>query len=135
MFESATLKAIWMPSWYGMDQSLAVGVEDRFYFYADHSSIKSDEEVDLMFLNQTNAEDDGQLRMAHVIEIYHKTLGSLARIDTNGLDYVFTTVDGTDVLVNAEEEPGNTYDTGLKVEDWSVVVSLTNVSKPTPDAV
>jgi hypothetical protein len=60
----------------------------------------------------------------------HPVLGELLRVDADGLDYIFFPVDGDEVVVNAEEEPGVTYDTSNEISEWSVIVKLTEVSEP-----
>ena len=55
----------------------------------------------------------------------------MQRVDTEGLDYIFYPVDGTEFVVNAEEDPGVIYDEEeLVVDDWSVIVTLADVSSP-----
>lgn len=134
MSESEIKKAIWTPSWYEMDQSIAVGSSNKFWFFQDSQSVADiADDIDIVFFNQLDSTVNSEMRFANVAEIHHSILGQLSRVDTDGLDYIFTTVDGTDILVNAEEEPGKTYDEGVEIEDWSVVVCLTNVSQPTGD--
>jgi hypothetical protein len=70
-----------------------------------------------------------------VLEIIHPQLGPLERVDTSGLDYVFKPADGEEIYVNAEEEPGVAYDFDQPVGDWSLLVTLDDVSDPIADAV
>jgi hypothetical protein len=48
--------------------------------------------------------------VATVLRISHPTLGDLRAVRTDGLDYAFVLVDGTELVVNAEEEPGKLVD-------------------------
>jgi len=57
------------------------------------------------------------------------------RVDTDGLDYVFALANGEEVMVNAEEEPGQTYDDDCQIENWSVIVTLKEVSEPISEVV
>ena len=126
--------AIWTPSWYEMDQTLVVGMKSKFWFFQDKPSQQlADENFDFVFFNQLDSETNSEMRFASVAEIHHEVLGPLSRIDTDGLDYIFTTVDGEDIVVNAEEEPGKTYEGEFEVDDWTVVVSLLEVSEPIGD--
>ena len=130
-----TQKAIWTPSWYEMDQSLSVGIKQKFWFFQDKPSQIVDEEVDYVFFNQLDSEVNSVVRFAEIVEIYHETLGTLARVDTDGLDYIFVPIEGSEIFVNAEEEPGNAYDSEFEIEDWTLLVTLQNVSEPICDAV
>jgi len=69
------------------------------------------------------------------VEIRHQELGELLRVDTDGLDYIFFPANNEEIVVNAEEEPGSTYDSDLEVADWSVLVKLVEVSEPVADMV
>lgn len=133
---SGLCKAIWTPGWYEMDQSLAVGIKQKFCFFREMPQSEfMGEPIDLVFYNQLDSDCNSLVRFAHVVEIYHDQLGQLTHIDTDGLDYIFVTAEGTDVVVNAEEEPGSTYNSDLDIEDWSVLVTLDHVSDPIDEAV
>lgn len=133
MNESNSLTAIWKPSWFEMDQSVLIGTSSKFWFYQESPSIGSLGEYDLVFFNQLESAADSELRFATVREIYHAQLGALQRVDTDGLDYIFTPIGKEDILVNAEEEPGKAYE--HDIEDWTLRVLLENVSKPMSDVV
>lgn len=130
-----TLKAVWTPSWYEMDQSLSVGIKQKFWFFQDKPSHGDQEDIELAFFNQLDSEVNSVTRFAEIVEIYHDVLGPLARVDTDGLDYIFVPIEGSEIFVNAEEEPGNAYDTEFEIEDWTLLVTLQNVSEPICDAV
>ena len=135
MTQSIPKSAIWTPSWYEMDQSIAVGIKSKFWFFQDRPSLQDGEEFDFVFFNQLDSVANSELRFACISEIHHEVLGPLRKIDTDGLDYIFTTVEGEDIIVNAEEEPGKTYEGEFEVDDWSVIVGLTEVSEPIGDVV
>lgn len=139
MTENKAMKAVWTPSWYELDQTIAVGMEGKFWFFQDKpsndSADKALDEVELVFFNQLDSDSNSEVRFAHVEEIVHDILGPLQRVDTDGLDYVFALANGEEVVVNAEEEPGQTYDDGCEVENWTVLVTLKEVSDPISDVV
>ena len=39
------------------------------------------------------------------------------------------------MVVNAEEEPGTTYEDEIEIEDWSVVVRLMDIAPPVDEVV
>lgn len=150
-------RALWRPGWYKLDQPIGVGQFSRFAFFApEHSSLgtgragRADEAkpaqadlnmeftggpLDLQFFNRTISETHQPLfRFARVLEIIHPTLGPLERVDTSGLDYVFKPVGGDEIFVNAEEEPGVAYDFDQPIADWSLLVTLDDVSEPQAEA-
>jgi hypothetical protein len=129
-----THKALWTPGWYELDQSLVVGQHQRFWFFQTPPSTGANEPIDFMFFNQMASSANSQVRYARVLDIEHTDLGPLQRIDTDGLDYIFYPIDGNEVVVNAEEEPGKVYDNDeMAIEDWSVLVTLADVSDPVAD--
>ena len=127
-----TQRALWTPGWYELDQSLVVGQHQRFWFYTTppiYSNVDID--VDLVFFNQLSSAAKNQVRYARILDIEHPELGPLQRVDTDGLDYIFYPIDGPEFVVNAEEEPGSIYDNDtFSVDDWSVYVTLADVSEP-----
>lgn len=130
-----TVKATWTPGWYEMDQSLSVGIKQKFWFFQDKPSETEGTDIELVFFNQLDSEVNSVVRFVEIVEIYHEVLGQLARVDTDGLDYIFVPIEGDEIFVNAEEEPGNAYDTEFEIEDWTLQVTLQNVSEPICDAV
>ena len=124
-------KALWTPGWYELDQTIVVGEQKKFWFF--QSTPSQDEigplpdDVELVFFNQLDSSSNSEIRNMKILEILHPQLGLLARIDTDGLDYIFTPVDGDEVIVNAEEEPGTTHETDLDIHDWSVIVRMMEV--------
>jgi|GEM_PF-1042415 hypothetical protein len=151
-------RALWRPGWHQLDQPIGVGQFSRFAFFApEHSSRQSSNlpdqkqamagqvdlnqefagsPLDFQFFNRTISETQHPLfRFARVLEILHPILGPLERVDTSGLDYVFKPVGGDEIFVNAEEEPGVAYDFDQPVADWSLLVTLDDVSEPLADAI
>ena len=134
MSETVAKTALWTPGWYEMDQTLVVGERRRFWFFQEsppyESQSASRQDFELVFFNQLDSSANCQVRFAKILEIKHEKLGLMSRIDTDGLDYIFTPIDGEKIIVNAEEEPGTTYDDDLEIDDWSVAVLLCEVSEP-----
>ena len=127
-------KALWSPGWYELDQTLVVGEQKRFLFFQSNPSQEEigplPDDVDLVFFNQLDSSANSEVRFMKILEILHPQLGLLSRIDTDGMDYIFSPIDGNEIVVNAEEEPGTTYEEDLDVNDWSVVVTLMDVVPP-----
>jgi hypothetical protein len=136
MDDTSSKYALWVPAWHELDQPLALGVRERFSFFKtppeSYSQFGGDEFV---FFNQLLTEGNCEVRVATIVSIEHPTLGPLQRIETEGLDYIFVRADGGEILVNAEEEPGVSYEPSLSATDWSVRVQLADVSEPVGDYV
>ena len=132
MAEATIQNAVWTPGWYELDQSLVVGERQKYWFFQTlpEDCCEADEPVDLVFYNQLDSTKNCVVRYAKILEMYHPQLGPLLRVDTDGLDYIFYPVEGDEVVVNAEEEPGTTYDRGPEIDDWSVMVKLGEISEP-----
>ncbi len=129
--------ATWIPGWYELDQTLALGERQKVWFFQtppDEVAVDGPT-PDFIFFNQLDSTTNCQVRFAKVVEMLHPILGPLAKIDTDGCDYIFFPVDGEEVVVNAEEDPGNTYDENLNIDQWTVFVKLEDVSEPVVDAV
>ncbi len=149
--------AVWSPGWHKLDQSLELGQTERFWFFSNPETSKHEEiqlghshdhesaeqngnkisaGATLYFFNQLRAEKGtSQVRSAKVVGIGHKELGQLRQIDTNGMDYIFVAMDGTEYVVNAEEEPGQLYDDETNISDWKFEVLLADVSDPLKELV
>ena len=132
-------KALWTPGWYEMDQTIVVGEQKRYWFFHTNPSQEEigplEDDVDLVFFNQLDSSANSQVRFMKILEILHPQLGLLSRIDTDGLDYIFTPIEGDEMVVNAEEEPGTTYEDEIEIEDWSVVVRLMDIAPPVDEVV
>jgi hypothetical protein len=131
--------AIWTPGWYELDQTLVLGQRQKFWFFDSMPDMDVEaelsDEVQLMFFNKSDTSENCVARFARIDEMQHALLGSILRVDTDGLDYIFFPVEGEEVIVNAEEEPGLAYDFGQPVSDWSIHVTLSEVSEPIADVV
>ena len=128
------IRAVWEPGWHRLDQSIEVDQRDRFWFDAIQGSKSMDQK--LAFFNRASSvETISEVRTARIVTIVHSTFGPLKKIDTAGMDYVFTAADGRQFIVNAEEEPGMIYDEELHVDDWKFEVALSDVSEPLSELV
>ncbi len=137
MAPSTLLNAIWTPGWYELDQSLVLGERQKYWFFQHppEDCQSKAEQVDLVFYNQLDSTKNCVVRYAKILEMNHPQLGPLLRVDTDGLDYIFYPASGEEVVVNAEEEPGTTYDDSLDIRDWSIQVKLGEISEPMEDIV
>lgn len=129
---ASQMTALWTPGWYELDQTLVLGERQKFWFFQTppEECLKITADLDLVFYNQLDSSKNCNVRYAKIVEMTHPQLGELLRVDTDGLDYIFFPVGGEEIVVNAEEEPGTTYDEGPEVSDWSVLVKLTEISEP-----
>lgn len=133
---AATHLAIWVPSWYELDQPLRVNQVGRFVFYQSHpawlqeSTLASVGDVDFVFFNQLLNDTPWEARTARVVSIEHASLGLMGSVDTYGLDYNFTLIDGRELRVNAEEDPGHCEDAQVEKSGWSLKIWLADVSQP-----
>ncbi len=130
--------AIWTPGWYELDQTLVLGQRQKFWFFdsVPDSTVRSNgDETKLVFFNKSDTSENCVARFARIDEMHHAQLGAILRVDTEGLDYIFFPVEGEEVIVNAEEEPGRAYDFGQPISDWSIHVKLSDVSQPIVDYV
>lgn len=135
MAQTTLQNAIWTPGWYELDQTLVLGERQKYWFFHHPpAECQTDgEPVELVFYNQLDSTKNCVVRYANILEMTHPQLGPLLRVDTDGLDYIFYPVSGDEIVVNAEEEPGKTYDDSIEIEDWSVQVKLGEVSEPMED--
>jgi hypothetical protein len=108
----------WTAAWYELDQTIVVG--DKAWFY-----LPSDENKHSFFcdLYQSNPFIRKKLE---IMQITHPVLGNVNGIVTIGLDYTFYLADGTVLEVNAEEQPGQIYNSSVVIDDWmfDVVVNV-----------
>ncbi len=129
--------AVWVPGWYELDPSLEVGLADEFAFWRvvpDHLLGP----VALVLYNTLWNPEDAVVAHGTISAIRHPELGEIRKVDTRGLDYTITLTDGTEVLVNAEEEPGKLYERGggdwakssRLVSDWRFIVEFAVLMEP-----
>lgn len=140
MSDSDQQTAIWTPGWYELDQTLVLGQTQKFWFFetlpdsvSQTEQAGGDPGASLMFFNKSDTSENCVARFARIDEMHHPQLGSILRVDTDGLDYIFFPVEGEEVIVNAEEEPGLAYDLDPPISDWSIGVTLSDVSEPIAD--
>jgi len=138
MTTSKTYTAIWTPGWYELDQTLIQGERQKYWFFNtppgwEQVSTNSEQSAcDFVFYNQLGSTENCCVRYAKIQEMTHPQLGALIKIDTDGLDYIFYPAEGEELVVNAEENPGEITNNrmGVSIDDWSVYVTLTDVSEP-----
>lgn len=128
----SSITAVWVPGWYELDQTLTLGQRQKLWFFEDPPEAlqKQHPDAQFVFFNQIDATENCQVCFGQVMRMVHPVLGELMKIDTDGCDYIFFPVDGEEVVVNAEESPGEAYTDGLEIEDWTVRVWLEQVSEP-----
>ena len=109
----------WEPYWYELDQCIVVGDIDFFYLRKDN----------LYFANGLNSESYEREVKAEILKMTHPELGDIRGIITIGLDYCIYLSDGTVIIVNAEENPGETYDSHDVVSEWCFDVQIRIIEK------
>ena len=107
------MKITWSPLWYALDQPIVAGDIDYFYLTSDL----------LSFSNGFVSKDDCEIK-GTILQITHPELGELKGIITMGLDYYLYLADGTELIVNAEESPGDLYDQQYQISDWCFFVNV-----------
>ena len=73
--------------------------------------------------------------------IRHPELGEIRKVDTHGFDYTIILADGTEIVVNAEEDPGKMFEgkPGAWVESkrvvsqWRFAVEFESLSEFSPE--
>ena len=74
-------------------------------------------------------------RRCTVAAVAHQSLGSLTRVGTDRFGvYEFELAGRTVLEVEAEEGPGRCWNPEIEIQDWSVLVALTDLSEPLTDA-
>ena len=125
--------AIWIPAWHELDQTLSVGLRQKFCFFEhvpDHlaGQVAKDQ---MLFFNDSDPDQDCDIRFARIESMDHAALGPLLRVDTWGLDYILYPADGEEVVVDAEEDPGRIQlGWASTVDDWTIRVRLVEISEP-----
>lgn len=128
--------AAWIPGWYELDQPLEVGVEEEFVFWRVVPDYLYNSES-LVFYNTLWHEGDGVFGTGRILKIRHPELGDIRKINTRGLDYTITLMDGSELLVNAEEEPGKMFEgrpgdwieSKREISDWQCDVTFEALSE------
>ncbi|HEV3439767.1 MAG TPA: hypothetical protein VG122_20545 [Gemmata sp.] len=130
-------RVAWVPGWYELDPPLEVGLSGEFAFWRvvpDH--LRGPEPLALY--NTLWQPKDAIVARGMIVAIWHPELGKIRKLDTRGLDYTITLEDGTELMVNAEEEPGRLFDrVGVQwiessriVSNWRFVVEFESLSEP-----
>ena len=106
----------WTAEWYELDQTIIVGDKAWFSLPAEEKdhSFGSGMELD--------SKEHFTEKKLEIISITHPVLGDVRGIVTIGLDYTVYLASGEVLEVNAEEHPGQIYDSSYKVDDWTVYV-------------
>lgn len=109
------IRAAWVPGWYELDPVLEVGLSGEFAFFrVVPDSLRGPEA--LILYNDLWHPRDFAVATGTISAIRHPELGEIRSVDTRGLDYTITLMDGTEILVNAEEDPGKMFEGRLG--DW-----------------
>lgn len=133
------VEVAWVPGWYELDPPLEVGLSGEFAFWRvipEH--LRGPES--LVLYNDLWHPEDAVVASGTIAAIRHSDLGEVRKVDTRGLDYTITLADGSELLVNAEEEPGNLHErdgdqwqaSSRSVCDWRFVVVFESLSEPRP---
>jgi hypothetical protein len=129
------VESAWVPGWHELDQSLEVGMSGEFYFWRVVPEGLHVPQA-LVFYNALWNPAEMVVASGAITEIRHPVLGALRKVDTIGLDYTFVLANGTELEVNAEEEPGKLYEREGKVNpavgDWALVVVFRSLSELKP---
>lgn len=131
--------AAWMPGWYALDPPLEIGLTDDFAFWRIVPEHLLGPEP-LVFYNTLWHPEEAVVARGVIASIRHSELGEIRKVDTRGLDYTLTLTDGTELLVNAEEEPGKLFErvdgkwaeSTRVVSVWRFVVEFTTLSETSP---
>lgn len=106
----------WTAAWYELDQTIIVGDKDWFYLPSDENNHSFFKEL---------YDGNSFIRKKLAIEkITHPVLGDVRGIVAIGLDYTIFLTDGTVLEVNAEEQPGQIYNSSLVIDDWTFDVEV-----------
>ncbi len=110
----------WVPGWYELDPALEVGLEDDFVFWrVVPDNLRGPER--LVLYNDLWYPEKVMFAHGKIAAIRHPELGGIRKVETRGFDYTITLIDGTTLVVNAEEHPGKIY--GGHPGAWIDVVS------------
>ena len=106
----------WSAAWYEQDQTIIVG--DKAWF-----CLPSDEK-NHSFITDFYQRNSFIRKKLKIKKITHPVLGNVRGIVTIGLDYTIYLADGTMLEVNAEEQPGQIYDSSVVIDDWTFDVEV-----------
>ena len=102
-------RVAWVPGWYELDQALEVGLDAEFAFLRVVPEHLRGLQRFVLY-NDLLHTKDVVFACGKILAIWHAELGNIRKVDTSGLDYTVTLVDGSDLVVNAEENPGKIYE-------------------------
>jgi hypothetical protein len=108
-----------------MDQPLAVGDEDMFWFDLDRVP-------DLVF--SVPITDRSYPKRARIDRVTHSKLGAVAAVENKEFSYLFRLADGRCIQVDAEQSPGTVESGGVFAEDWTLQVNLAPLPDETAEA-
>lgn len=112
----------WEPEWYALDQCIVVGDIDFFYLTKDNLHFFGG------LLSSRSSSCDEEIR-AKILKITHPELGAVKGIITIGFDYFIYLCNGDVIIVNAEENPGEIYDSEYAIREWSFDVQIHMIEK------
>ncbi|MBK7113281.1 MAG: hypothetical protein IPH60_12645 [Flavobacteriales bacterium] len=119
-----SIKVQWCAAWHELDQPIRIGLENEFILILNENGR-------LQF--DTGFVGDGLTlsTTGRIERIEHKFLGEIEEIDTNGLSYRISTVEGDIVQVEAEETPGviehSTLGTDVEYDGFEFEVTIGRV--------
>lgn len=120
--------AAWIPGWYELAPQLEVGLSDEFAFWRivpEHICCSER----LVIYNSLWHPENALVGYGTIASIRHPELGAILKVDTRGLDYTITLIDGAELRVDAEEQPGKLEDPSRVVTDWLFLVDFDNLSE------
>ena len=106
----------WTAAWYELDQTIIVGDKGWFYLPSNENNHS--------FFNELYQSNSFIRKKLEIDKISHPVLGDVKGIVAIGLDYTVYLADGTVLEVNAEEEPGQIYNSSLIIDDWTFDVEV-----------
>ena len=106
----------WTAAWYELDQTIIVGDKDWFYLPSNENNHS--------FFNELYQSNSFIRKKLEIIRISHPVLGDVRGIVAIGLDYTIYLTDGTVLEINAEEQPGQIYNSSLIIDDWTFDVEV-----------
>ena len=120
----STERAIWFPFWYELDQNIEVGQVNDFDFFEKPPNHLPHDDLPVFHHGGTGRYRHVTARK-RILSIHHPQLGDIRKIDTSGLEYTITMLDGRVLKVEAEETPGLIYELlPTKIDDWRIYVEM-----------
>ena len=121
----------WQPAWHALDQSLCVDVRRQYWLCPATSDVGPERNtITHEFCRGLRTPQSAVCLWGTIVAIEHPQLGTLTAVETKGLDYRFVLADRRELLVNAEETPGQCSTPGIAVDDWSLLATLLGASPP-----